>query len=115
MMTARSADGALRAARNQILLREVNERIKALNEAFDLLTPTGTWVCECADLSCIEQIELTLAEYEAIRAHGARFPVAPGHEVLEVERVVERHDRYYVVEKIGAGRRLAEAQSPQAA
>jgi hypothetical protein len=113
-VTTPNDERAVRAAKNQSLFRDINERIKALNEAFDLLTPTATWVCECASLTCVEQIELTLAEYEVIRDHGARFPIAPGHEVPDVEQVVERHDRYFVVEKIGVARQIAEARSPTA-
>jgi hypothetical protein len=31
----------------------------------------------------------------------ARFPVLPGHQVASVEKVVEEHERYVVVEKLG--------------
>ena len=103
----------VRAARNQALFRSINERIEDLNRAFERLTLVGDWVCECADLSCIELMSLSLEEYEAIRQHPARFPIVGGHEVLEVERVVERHDRYIVVEKIGEGRIVAEQSSPR--
>ena len=89
----------LRAARNQSLFREVNERIEGLNEGFGVILPMGEWVCECADEGCVERMDLTVEEYEAIRQHPNRFPVLPGHEQLEVERVVERHRSYLVVEK----------------
>jgi hypothetical protein len=64
-------------------------------------------VCECADEECFEPIELTMDEYEAIREHPARFPVLPGHELPDVEKVVETHERYLVVEKQGAARDVA--------
>jgi hypothetical protein len=28
------------------------------------LSPYGSWVCECADTSCVRSIEMTLGEYE---------------------------------------------------
>ena len=79
----------VRAAQNQSLFREINEEVKALNDSFSMLLPIGEWVCECADLTCVERIEMTGAKYEAIRQGPNRFPVIPGHELPEVERVVQ--------------------------
>ena len=103
----------VRAAQNQSLFREINERINALNDAFSIVLPRGEWVCECADVACVERIEMTGAEYEAIRQGPNRFPVIPGHELPEVERVVEASDCYLVVEKIGAGAAVAEDHDPR--
>jgi hypothetical protein len=104
---------AIRAARNQALFREINERIESLNETFDALVPVGTWICECADQNCIEMIPMTLQEYEAVRANPARFPILPGHELPDVERVVERHEGYVVVEKLGAAAEFARRHDPR--
>jgi hypothetical protein len=60
----------------------------------------GEWICECADDACHDRMEMTEPEYESIRRHSNRFPVLPGHERPGLERVVERHDRYFVVEEI---------------
>jgi len=98
---------AVQAARHQSLFRDVNERIEELNEQFSPILPMGDWVCECADAECFEPIELTMDEYEAIREHPARFPVLPGHELPDIETVVETHERYLVVEKQGAARDVA--------
>ena len=101
---------AARAGRNQSLYREVNERVSELNEAFDSLLPLGEWICECANEECFERIELTHEEYEAVRAGETRFFVKPddAHVVPEAESVVERHERYWVVEKIGVAGAIAE-------
>jgi hypothetical protein len=99
-----SEDGRpARAARNQLLFREINERVRDLNEGFSLVLPLGEWVCECADHLCAERIALSADEYDGIRRHGARFVVAPGdaHVWADVEQVTERTDRYWVVETIG--------------
>ena len=36
-------------------------------------------------------VALTLAQYEAVRANPRRFVIVRGHELPEVEVVVERH------------------------
>ena len=92
----------VRGAQNQSLFREVNERIGELSDRFGPGRLAG-WVCECADEACTRRLELSVQEYEAIRADGNRFPVLAGHEKLDIERVVERHDQYVVVEKLGEG------------
>src|SRR5215218_4352214 len=68
---------AARAGRNQALYREVNERVREMNEAFDAFLPLGEWICECANEECFETIEMTHEEYEAVRAGGTRFFVKP--------------------------------------
>jgi hypothetical protein len=107
---------AERAGRNQALYREVNERVREMNEAFDALLPIGEWVCECANDECFEMIEMTHEEYEAVRAGGTRFFVKPdeAHVVPEAELVVERHERYWVVEKVGVAAAVAEREDPRA-
>jgi hypothetical protein len=90
-----------RLARNETLYREVNERVAEVAEQFlevQVQTPVG-FICECGAADCTEPITTSLAEYEAIRAEPTRFAVVPGHEVLEIESVVERHSAYLVVEK----------------
>jgi hypothetical protein len=113
-----SADAAwvspsVEAAKTQALFREVNERIESLNEHFSRIVPMGDWICECGDPACFDPISLTFDEYEAIRAHPARFPVLPGHELPEVEEVVEANERYLVVEKRGSAKALAIAHDPR--
>jgi hypothetical protein len=89
-----------RLARNETLYREVNERVSELAEQFEAETdsPVG-FICECGAADCTEPIPMILAEYEAIRAEPTHFAVLPGHELPEIESVVERHLAYLVVEK----------------
>jgi hypothetical protein len=107
---------AARAARNQHLYRTVNERVQEVNEAFDALHPVGEWTCECASPECFETIEMTHEEYEAVRASSDRFFVKPdeAHVVPEAEDVVERHERYWVVQKVGVAGELARRKDPRA-
>lgn len=44
---------------------------------------------------------MTEAEYEHLRRIPTRFAVLEDHELPAVERVVEKNDRYLVVEKLG--------------
>jgi hypothetical protein len=104
----------VRAAKNQSLFREINERIEGLNENFGAIRLSAEWMCECADLACMERLEFSLDDYEQIRGHAERFPVKPGHEITEVERVVERHNGYLVVEKTGVGAEVARLRDPRA-
>lgn len=100
----------LRAAQNQSLFRAVNTRLVDLNATFELLTDRSIFVCVCADIECIREIDMTLRDYERIRSNPRRFIVAPSdeHVLPEVECVVERADTYFVVEKIGVGARVVE-------
>ena len=110
------ATQAARAARNQSLYREVNERVEEINKAFDSILPLGDWICECAKENCSERLLLTHEEYESLRADGTRFAVLPhdDHVFPEVESVVERHERYWVVEKSGIAGELAAKVDPRA-
>jgi uncharacterized Zn finger protein len=99
-----------RAARNQSLFREVNERIEALQRS----TNQVEFVCECCDRECVEHVPLTIDEYESIRSEPNSFFVLRGHEKHDIEGVIREGDRYLVVAKSGAGAPVAEALDPRA-
>jgi hypothetical protein len=109
-------DRALRAARSQSLFREVNERVKLMSEGIDFDGSLTNWVCECAEDGCVGPVEMTLAEYNEVREDAARFFVAPTDEHVwpDVERVVCRNDRFWVVEKAGEARRAVIRLDPRA-
>ena len=88
-----------RIGRNEALYRSINERIEDLNAAFGMVTETMSVVCECGRIDCTEQIELDIPAFERVRADSAQFVVVPGHEIPEVEDVVEEHDTFSVVRK----------------
>ena len=88
-----------RIGRNEDLFRKVNDQIEGVNEAFGTITGTMSLLCECGKLECIEQIELTVDAYRELRADPTRFAVKPGHEILDIERIVERRPGYFVVAK----------------
>jgi hypothetical protein len=91
-----------RQARNEALLREVNEQINALDRAAggDDDEIFG-FHCECGrGGGCEERVWMTLAEYDVVREQDDRFALAPGHETDGLESVVTRNERYVVVDKL---------------
>jgi hypothetical protein len=101
-----------RIAANEDVFRDVNEAIQRGQWPGEEGSPAA-FRCECARLDCNELIELTPADYEAIRAHSKRFVVLPGHERAEFETVVETRPGYVVVEKRDEAGTLAEALDPR--
>ena len=93
-----------RRARNESLLREVNDRIVELSTDAEAqgIAPEGLieFHCECGREDCTARVRLTVAEYERVRSDNDRFAVAPGHETPEMEVVVEAGDRFVVVDKL---------------
>lgn len=102
-----------RAARNESLFREVNERI---GSTATKLSPMFTeFVCECADDSCFEHVSLTSEEYSSVRKMGpVYFILKPGHEVADIERVVGGEaERYEIVEKQDVAAKVAADLDPR--
>jgi hypothetical protein len=58
-------------------------------------------------------VELTLDEYERVRAHSRRFVMIRGHEIPELESVVETIGDYLIVEKQDEAGERAEATDPR--
>lgn len=84
-----------RFAHNEQLFREVNdEREQAQADRLEL-----SIVCECADQECTERIAIASQEYETIRGIANQFIIVPGHQIAEIERVVEERGAFAVVEK----------------
>ena len=102
-----------RAARNEALFREVNEQVDSLSErqrsgaAQELL-----FICECSDDRCTERVTVPRAVYEDVRANPRRFLVVPGHDQA-FEHVVDRTERYAIVEKEGPAGDVAEQTDPR--
>jgi hypothetical protein len=105
----------MRAAKNQSLFRQVNERVEDIAQSFDLDMQHLDFICECAHTDCVERLELSVGEYEAVRSAPTHFAVAGGHEIADVETVVERTSRYVVVAKLGVGGELANKLDPRQA
>ena len=85
-----------RLAGNEILFRKVNERILEIGDAWDGMHDL---VCECSDTSCMGVLTIHVEDYERLRSKPRCFAVLPGHELPEIEDVVERHQHFLIVEK----------------
>lgn len=83
---------------NEAVFREVNERLKDINQTFDF-GPTLDILCECGDASCNERISISRADYEQVRADQLQFAMVPGHETATVEVVIARMKTYDLVRK----------------
>jgi hypothetical protein len=99
----------IRLAENEALFREVNERIAQIAEQWGSNDDHFNFVCECSHADCAAQLELSRTAYEQVRAHPARFVLAKGHEVLEVDAVMDTLGSYVIVEKIEGAEGVARA------
>lgn len=108
-----SDERARRVGLNEALFREVNEEIGALTrsfadgQAFEI-------ICECGDGECTERLSVNLSVYGKARANGNTFLIATGHDIPDLETVIERFGDYVMVEKHqGLPTRLAERTDPR--
>jgi hypothetical protein len=85
-----------RLAKNEVLFRNVNDRIIELDDQWHVFHDL---ICECANTSCMAVMRMSLGEYRSLRINPQRFGVLPGHEIPDLEEVIQRNDRYLVVEK----------------
>ncbi len=97
---------------NEATFRDVNETLRAGKRLADA-SERFPFRCECGVLGCNQLVELSLPEYEAVRREPTHFFIVDGHEITETEHVVERRERYTVVEKEGAGAEVAVERDPR--
>jgi uncharacterized protein YifE (UPF0438 family) len=98
-----------RIVKNEALFREVNERIEEMKsgerQSFEI-------VCECGDRECHQTFEVSFNDYTRVRNQPTHFFVLPGHEVQDVETVIERTTDFDVVEKHVGEERIARLTDP---
>lgn len=92
--TLQGAPRGDRIAQTERFFRAVNEEIAA-NDGHG----TTRFLCECGNASCAEGIELTALALQHLHAENGLFVVLPGHEISDLETVVDRHDGYLVVRR----------------
>ena len=100
--TASLEERQRRIAHNQAMFREVNERLDELIETFKHTGEETSFVCECANTDCTEHVAMDASRYDRMRAHPTPFVVAPAesHVFPEAERVIERTESFWIVEKV---------------
>ena len=103
-----------RLALNEAAFRVANERMDQWEERRDVEEPVS-YYCECAEITCRERIHLRIREYEHVRDNPRHFAVVPGHEIPDVESVVERGEGYVIIEKHPEVDPIVDATDPRGA
>ncbi len=93
------------------VLRRANEIIAEHLEAVATPPVSGGFVCECTDERCTDPIDLPLVDFRRIQRQRNCFVVAPGHELADLERLVEENDGYVVVHREPVEETTGEANS----
>ena len=101
-----------RVGLNEATFRQINESVETDYSETDYAGLIG-FLCECGHPDCEQPIQLTRSEYEEVRRNPRRFAVMDGHATLSTEDIVERRDRYVVVEKHQDVADLAERSDPR--
>jgi hypothetical protein len=94
-----SRERARRVGLNEAIFRQVNEQIRGLNRDFGTEEGTMTVICECGDADCTDRLEVRVPDYERFRGDARLYVVAKGHQIPDVETVVEESGGYAVVQK----------------
>jgi hypothetical protein len=103
-----------RLGMNEAVFREVNERVEEIHQTLGMETETLDIICECGALTCTERISVPIAEYERARGDSTHFLLQVGHEDPTVERMIENHETWILVEKEGTDvEEIAEATDPR--
>lgn len=93
---------------NEAVFREVNERIEGISKLFrwGKREPLDL-VCECSNATCVRRIEMSQADYQALRSDETHFALYPGHADAEIEEVIASHAGYEIVAKRGPAAKIA--------
>lgn len=102
-----------RLVENERLFREVNERIEraALRQGED--RHVYDFLCECSNIDCGLALKLDLKTYEQARSDPTVFIVASGHELPEIEDVIQRGPNHELVRKRGEAGEVARKDAPR--
>ena len=58
------------------------------------------FLCECSQIDCRERIQLRPSRFDRIHRDPDVFILVPGHEIPDVERVVDQEDDFLIVRKL---------------
>ena len=99
-------------AQNEVLFREVNERVNEVAQDHGRGDHMYDHLCECAHADCIFQITLSQPEYESLRTDQTQFAVLPLTSRPRSKPVTE-NDRYWIVKKTGEAAELVKDADPR--
>jgi hypothetical protein len=86
-----------RVVKNELEFRAYNERREQLERGIS--EEPLPFVCECGDEDCIRALSATGEAWERAHSRDDQFIVLPGHVFPEYERVIQREERHWVVQK----------------
>lgn len=86
-------------AENEEAFRRANQKLRESVEKLYEEDETHIFLCECSSMDCQERLPITIDEFKTLSGKAGRFAVIPGHEQLDIERIVAQHEGWTVVEK----------------
>jgi hypothetical protein len=81
----------------ELIFRDANERIRRASRELDAVDPLP-FLCECIEPACRQIVQLSAAEYDAVRSGDRCFLIAPGHDHEEGD-VIERQGSHWILRK----------------
>lgn len=96
-------EAIFRSANEQVLddldgLKKMNMHVMGDAAVSDTDKPLHFY-CECSNDECLQRIVLKPSKYKDLHQNTSQFVLVPGHEIPELERTIQRTERYIVVEK----------------
>lgn len=95
---------AKKRTQNEVAFQKTNDIL--MDQAKDLVVGPErgkiafAFTCECSNMKCVEDIHLSITEFERVSDHAAWFCVKPEHNQPDIEKVVEEHDTHWIVAKL---------------
>jgi hypothetical protein len=90
-------------AENEVIFREANFSVAEFiseGEGEDTKTVIPFY-CECSNRNCRKRIRLTPKQYQSFHQKRRYFIAIDGHEVPDIEKIIQKEDGYNVIEKFG--------------
>ena len=107
-----ASERAERIAENESIFRLANERMAKWEER-QRADARELYFCECGNAECREKVELVKADYERARSDSSTFFVVPGHEIRDLEAVIEQREDWVLVRKSPEVREQVESSDPR--
>jgi hypothetical protein len=101
-----------RLAQNEAMFRAANERMADWEE-IHVTNGRESYFCECANPHCREKVSLHKADYERVRSNPLHFFIVEGHELPEVEAIIERNEGWSVIEKDPEVQEIVDKYNPR--
>ena len=94
-----------RRIKNERLFLDLNQRIKRTASILLDQAQMSTqdlelrFACECSNVDCLEEVMLSVRDFDQIHARSGYYLLVKGHAQLDIERVVTETADYAVVRK----------------